>query len=57
MVKIKVTQEVVNRWGKRYIAENWVIDVSEQDLIYFDWFAKVESKKINTKKTKDESNK
>ncbi len=55
MVKIKVTAEVVNRWGKRYIAKDWIIEVSETDVVNFDGFARVE--KVVTKKTKNENNK
>lgn len=57
MIKIKVTTTVVNRWGKKYIAKDWVIEVSNEDLAYFEWFAKVEVKKTIIKKTKDEDNK
>jgi len=54
MPKIKVTQAVVNRWGKRYIAKDWVIEVAIEDMESFDWFAKFETKKITPKKVKDE---
>ena len=57
MAKIKVTTEVINRWGKRYIAKDGIIEVSNEDLIHFDWFAKVETKKVITKKVKNEDNK
>lgn len=57
MVKIKVTAAVVNRGTKRYIAKDWVIEVSTEDVKYFDWFSKVEVKKVTTKKTKYEGNK
>lgn len=57
MAKIKVTQEVINRGGKRYIAENGVIEVLEEDLVHFDWFAKFETKKVKPKKNKDEDKK
>lgn len=50
MAKIKVTTAVVNRGGKRYISENGIIEVLEQDLSHFDWFAKVEDKKPAPKK-------
>lgn len=35
MPKIKVSQQVVNRWGKKYIAVDWCIDVETEDMIYF----------------------
>lgn len=54
MPKIKVTQAVINRWGKRYIAKDWVIEVSNEELEFFDWFKKVEVKKPTPKKIKDE---
>ena len=54
MPKIKVTQDIVNRWGKRYIANDWVIEVANEDMGNFDWFEKVETKKITPKKVKDE---
>ena len=57
MAKIKVTQAVVNRWGKRYVSKDWVIEVLEQDVIHFEGFKKVESKKVTPKNTKDEDNK
>ena len=57
MAKIKVTTAVVNRWGKRYIAKDWIIEVDDKDLNFFDGFARVEAKKVTPKKTKDEDNK
>lgn len=54
MPKIKVTQAVINRGGKRYVAKDWVIEVSNEDLNFFDWFARVVAKKITPKKIKDE---
>lgn len=57
MTKIKVTNQVVNRWGKRYIAKDWVIEVTIDDLVHFDWFSKVESKKIITKQKSNENSK
>ena len=57
MAKIKVTTSVINRWGKKYIAKDWVIEVSNEDLVHFEWFKKVEEKKVTPKKIKDEDNK
>lgn len=54
MPKIKVTQAVVNRGGKRYVAKDWVIEVAIEDMENFDWFAKFETKKVTPKKTKNE---
>lgn len=34
-MRVQVTQEVVNRWGKRYIAQDWYIEVASEDLIHF----------------------
>ena len=55
MVKIKVQAQIVNRGGKRYIAKDGIIEVSNEDMINFDGFKKVETKKIVTKKTTNES--
>ena len=57
MSKIKVTTAVVNRGGKRYVAKDWVIEVSDADLNFFDGFNRVEVKKNTPKKIKDEDNK
>ena len=57
MAKIKVTTSVVNRWGKRYVAKDGIIEVSDADLNFFDGFARVETKKVTPKKTKNEDNK
>ncbi len=57
MAKIKVTTAVVNRGGKRYVAKDGVIEVADADLNFFDGFARVETKKVTPKKTKDEDNK
>ena len=57
MAKIKVTTEVINRGGKKYIAKDGIIEVLNEDLIHFDWFAKIEAKKVTPKKTKNEDNK
>lgn len=56
MARIKVTQEVVNRGGKRYVAVDGYIEVSEEDIIFFDGF-KVDTPKveINPKKKKNEN--
>lgn len=34
-MKIQVTREVVNRGGKRYIAQDGYIEVDQEDLIHF----------------------
>lgn len=57
MVKIKVTTEVINRGGKSYIAKDWLIDVEVQDMEHFDGFAKLETKKVTPKKTKNDNKK
>ena len=57
MPKIKVTTAVVNRGGKRYVAKDWVIEVSNEDMNHFDGFKKPEVKKITPKKIKNEDNK
>ena len=36
MTKIKVTADVVNRGGKRYIAKDGFIEVDEQDMVFFE---------------------
>lgn len=53
MAKIKVTTDVVNRGGKKYIAKDWIIEVKDEDLIDFEWFKKVEA----PKKPKNDNNK
>ena len=50
MAKFKVTQQIVNRGGKRYIAENGVIEVDACDVWNFAGF-------IEIKKTKNENTK
>tara|TARA_R110000744_G_scaffold161947_2_gene278573 strand:+ start:384 stop:554 length:171 start_codon:yes stop_codon:yes gene_type:complete len=50
MAKFKVTQQIVNRGGKRYIAENGVIEVDASDVSNFAGF-------IEIKKTKNENTK
>lgn len=47
MVKIKVNAKEINRWGKKYFSEKWVIEVLDSDLIHFKWFEK--EKKITLK--------
>ena len=57
MPKIKVTTEVINRGGKRYIAKDWLIDVEVQDMEHFDGFTQFQTKKITPKKPKNENTK
>lgn len=52
MAKFKVTQQVVNRGGKKYVAENGVIEVDASDVKHFEWF-----EEVKPKATKNESNK
>ena len=56
MAKIKVTAEIINRWWKRYVAKDWIIEVNDNDLEDFKGFDRVENK-VAPKKTKNESNK
>jgi hypothetical protein len=51
MAKFKVTQAVVNRAGKRYIAEKWIIEVEAADVKHFEGFEEIKTKK--TKKDED----
>lgn len=51
MIKLKVTASVVNRWGKKYIAKNGVIEVMEEDICHFEGFKRVAPTKTNTKTT------
>ncbi len=51
MVKLKTSNEVVNRGGKRYIAKDGFIEVDEQDMVFFEWFETVETKQAKNEST------
>lgn len=53
MHKFKVNTLVVNRGGKKFFANNWIIEVSSEDAEHFKGFEEIKP----TKKNKDEDNK
>lgn len=53
-MKFKTKRMVVNRGGKKYIAVKWEIEVANENIKYFDWFEKVEVKKVTPKQPKNE---
>ena len=57
MPNIKVTAKVVNRWGKSYVAKDWVITVEIQDMEHFKGFDVVAEIQIAPKPSTDESKK
>jgi len=57
MVKFKVTQAIVNRGGKRYIAKDWIVEVAQEDVKSFEGFKKAEVKNVTPKVIKDEDKK
>ena len=51
-MKIAVKVAVVNRGGKKYIAQDGFINVPESELEYFDGFIKKEAEKVVKKQEK-----